>query len=216
MKRYPFVALLFLAVGCATVPPVNMNAPRRVVGTESAVRIDAEVVGEELRAGVPLPITYEITNQRSEQIAIADIVPETTYDAESNTVTINIGSEVPGATLLPRLIAIAPGEKKIFSTTARVAGLFRPTANPARLPSLSLRIKVNFLGDTTGFDDLVAMTEKAVADAKRADEVFTAWLERNEAVYTNSIPMRWMGRVQDATTATPSDAGVPSRRRRRG
>ncbi|HET8797162.1 MAG TPA: hypothetical protein VFO89_05735 [Thermoanaerobaculia bacterium] len=216
MKRILFVALLLSAGGCATVAPVNMNEPRRVVGTESAVRVDAEVAGEELRAGVPLPITYEITNQRSEQIAIADIVPETTFDPDSNTITINIGSEVPGATLLPRLIAIAPGEKKSFSTTARVAGLFRPSANPTRIPSLSLRIKVNFLGDTTGFDDLVAMTEKAVADAKRADEVFTVWLERNEAVYTNSIPMRWMGRVQDATTATPNDAGVPSRRRRRG
>lgn len=217
MNRFRALPMLLLlsAAGCATVQPVNMSEPRRVVGTESAVRIDAEVVGDEMRAGVPLPITYEVTNHRNEQIAIADIVAETTYDAETNTLTVNIGSEVPGATLLPRLIAIAPGEKKTFATTARFGGLLpKPTANPDRRQSMDLRIKVNFLGDTTGFDDLIAMSEKAVADAKRADEVFPVWLERNEAVYTNSIPMRWIGRTSDATTNP--DPATPGRRRGRG
>ncbi|HEX7829164.1 MAG TPA: hypothetical protein VF787_05885 [Thermoanaerobaculia bacterium] len=218
MNRLRALQLLLLvaATGCASVAPVNMDASRRVVGTESAVRIDAEVVGDEMRVGVPLPITYEVTNHRAEVIAIADIVPETTFDAESNTLTVNIGSEVPGATLLPRLIAIAPGEKKTFSTTARIAGvLTRPTANPNQRQLLALRLKVNFLGDTTGFEDLVQMTEKAVADSKRADAVFPVWLERNEAVYTNTIPMRWMGRAADATSANPPDA-TAGRRRRRG
>ncbi len=215
--RVLLMLLLPVAAGCATLPPVDMSAPRRVVGTESAVRIDAEVVGDEMRAGVPLPITYEITNQRSVQIAIADIVSETTYDEESNTLTVNIGSEVPGSTLLPRLIAIAPGEKKTFSTTARLANLItRPLANPQRRQSLALRIKVNFLGDTTGLDDLITMTEKAVADARRADEVFPVWLERNEAVYTNTIPMRWMGRSIDATSTNPDPATTGGRRGRRG
>lgn len=219
MNRLRALQLLLLvaATGCASVAPVNMDAPRRVVGTESAVRIDAEVVGDELRAGVPLPITYEVTNHRTEPIAIADIIAETTFDSESNTLTVNIGSEVPGATLLPRLIAIAPGEKKTFSTTARVAGLLaRPVANPDRRQSFELRLKVNFLGDTTGFEDLVQMTEKAVADAKRADAVFPVWLERNEAVYTNTIPMRWLGRAADATSANPPPDPAAGRRRRRG
>jgi hypothetical protein len=217
MKRLRVLPLFFVvaAIGCATAPPVDMDEPRRVVGTESSVRVDAEVVGEELRAGVPLPITYEITNQRDEEIAIADILPETTYDAESNTLTVNIGSEVPGSTLLPRLIAIAPGEKKTFSTSARLAGLAtKPTANPQRRPSLELRLKVNFLGNTEGFEDLIAMTQKAVGDAKRADEVFPVWLERNEAVYTNAIPMRWMGRAVDATNAPPPPDPATGRRRR--
>ncbi|HEX2832722.1 MAG TPA: hypothetical protein VHW00_06885 [Thermoanaerobaculia bacterium] len=218
MKRLRVVPMFVLlaAVGCASAPPVNMDAPRRVVGTESSVRVDAEVVGEEMRAGVPLPITYEVTNHRKEIIAIADIVPETTYDAESNTLTVNIGSEVPGASLLPRLIAIGPGEKKTFNTSARVAGIGpKQSANPQFRPSLDLRIKVNFLGNTEGFEDLIAMTQKATGDAKRADEVFPVWLERNEAVYTNAIPMRWMGRATDATSAPPP-ADATTRRRRRG
>jgi len=216
LRAFPVFLLLTLAAGCASssVPPVNMAEPRRVVGTESSVRIDAAIVGEELRSGVPLPITYEITNHRNEPIAVADIVAETTYDTESNTVTVNIGSEVPGATLLPRLIAIAPGEKKSFTTAARVINvLTKPSANPDRRQALALRLKVNFLGDTTGFDDLIAMEQKAVADAKRADEVFPVWLERNEAVYTNTIPMRWMGRQVDATS-NPDRPAVPARRRR--
>jgi hypothetical protein len=219
MHRVLPLFLLLTAVRCASTTPVNMNATRRVVGTESAVRIDAEITGDEMRAGVPVPITYEITNQRSEPIAVADIVAESTYDVESNTLTVNVGSEVPGATLLPRLIGIGPGEKKVFSTTARLVNLITaPMANPNRRPSVSLRLKVNFLGDTTGFADLLAMQEKALADAKRADEVFPIWLERNEAVYTNAIPMRWMGRALDATSAArdPTLPASPARRGRRG
>jgi hypothetical protein len=211
--------MLLITTACASAPPVNMNAIRRVVGTESAVRIDAEITGEEMRAGVPVPITYEITNQRAEPIAVADIVSESTYDVESNTLTVNVGSEVPGATLLPRLIAIAPGEKRVFSTTARLVNLItKPIANPNRRPSLALRLKVNFLGDTTGFDDLISMNEKALADAKRADALFPVWLERNEAVYTNTVPMRWMGRAVDATSMAPDPTlpTAPARRGRRG
>jgi hypothetical protein len=223
MNRFRALPLfLLLTAGCSTaVAPVNMKEPRRVVGTESAVRIDAVIPGDELRAGVPLPITYEITNNRSIQIAVADIIPETIFDLESNTLTVNIGSEIPGETLLPRLIAIGPGEKKTFSTTARVAGIIaRPGANPDRRPAVELRLKVNFLGDTTGFNDLIEMTQKALADSKRANEVFNVWLERNEAVYTNSLPMRFLGRALDATTSQqdPSSgtSGVGRRRGRRG
>jgi hypothetical protein len=215
----PLLLLLLAATGCASVAPVNMNATRRVVGTEDSVRVDAEITGEELRTGTPVPITYEVTNQRKERIAIADMVTDSSYDAETNTLTVNVGSEVPGASLLPRLIAIEPGEKKTFSTTARLSSLvIRPTANPNYRPSLALRLKVNFLGDTAGFEDLILMDEKALNDAKRADEVFHVWLERNEAVYTNTVPMRWMGRTPDATTAAPppDPAGTSRTRRRRG
>ncbi|MGN6184349.1 MAG: hypothetical protein ACTHQM_11920 [Thermoanaerobaculia bacterium] len=216
MKRNRVLPLfLLLAAACASTAPVDMNAPRRVVGTESSVRVDAEVVGEEMRAGVPLPITYEVTNNREQEIAIADIIAETTYDIESNTLTVSVGSEVPGSTLLPRLIAIAPGEKKSFTTSARIAGLAtRPSANPQSLPSLALRLKVNFLGNTSGFEDLIAMTQKGVGDPKRADEVFPVWLERNEVVYTNTIPMRWMGRGADTTNTAPAPDASTGRRRR--
>jgi len=212
--RHTLLAMSLLSLAaCATTTQVSMNEPRRVVGTENAVRVDAEINGDEIRNGAPVLITYAITNNRSERIAVADIVPETTFDKETQTITVSIGSEVPGETLLPRLIAIEPGEKKTFSTTARVGFSLPPlaSANPdAPRPVSLLRLKVNFLGDTAPFAELIGIPEKAVANPKRADELFPMWIERNEAVYTNAVPMHWNG----IAATDPSGAPMPARRRR--
>ena len=211
MNRWPAGLTLFF-IACASTP-VNMNEPRRVVGTESAVRVDAEIIGEEIRPGSPIPITYEITNQRAQTIAVAEVIPVTTFDVETQTFTVNIGSEVPGLQLLPRLITIAPGEKKTFTTSARMAlsTTQSRSANPRGAPA-TLRLKVNFLGDTVPFRELLDIPQKAVADAKRADELFPIWLERNEVVYTNAVPMRWQ--TQDPTLMSPPPAPTRGRGRR--
>lgn len=211
--RETLLAMSLLSLAACATTQVSMNEPRRVVGTENAVRVDAEINGDEIRNGAPVLITYAITNNRTERIAVADIVPETTFDKETQTITVSIGSEVPGETLLPRLIAIEPGEKKTFSTSARVGFALPPvaSANPdAPRPAALLRLKVNFLGDTAPFAELIGIPEKAVADPKRADELFPMWIERNEAVYTNAVPMHWSG----ITASDPSGAPMPARRRR--
>lgn len=205
MKRlFVFSSLLLLAAGCAS-SGVDMAEPRRVVGSESGVRVDAEIRADEIGAGGRIPITYEITNQRASTIAVADMVPETSYDAETDTITVTIGSEVPGEMLLPRLISIAPGEKKAFTTAASISPRARPaSADPMRArPAASLRLKVNFLGDVEPFRELLDIQEKAVADSKRADELFPLWVEKNEAVYTGTIPMRWRRQAGEAPAGTP-------------
>jgi hypothetical protein len=77
-----------------------------------------------------------------------------------------------------------------------------------------LRLKVNFLGgDMTPFAELLTMEAKGVADQKRADELFPLWLERNEVVYTNAVP------VTLQTGPPTNDPGVvrrPTGRRRSG
>ena len=204
----PAVFALFLLTGCATTA-VDMSEPRRVVGTESLVRIDAEI-GDAIRAGAPIGITYEITNQRETAIAVADILPETTFDPETRTVTVSIGAEVPGTTILPRLVKIGPGEKKSFITTARLSRMLpRQSADPRRSATTLLRLKVNFLGDTAPFAELIDIPEKGVADTKRADELFPLWLEKNEAVYTNAVPVR-------VTSTRPPEGDASSRSPRRG
>jgi hypothetical protein len=188
-----------------------MDEPRRVVGTENAVRIDAQVTGDEVRPGAAIPITYEITNQRSTAIAVADLVPETSYDHDTRTFTVNIGSEVPGNELVPRLVRIAPGEKKAFSTVARVNSVMMPrTLNPrAAVQPAEFRLKLNFLGDTAPFERLIGLKENAIADSRLADELFPLWLDRNEVVYTNAVPMRWGARRE----TTPAEQRMPGRRR---
>jgi hypothetical protein len=190
------LALLLLLAGCAATK-VDMDEPRRIVGTESSVRVDAQVIGDEARPGVQIPITYEVTNQRSTPIAIAELVPYTSYDAETHTFTVNVGSEVPGNELLPRLVEIAPGEKKTFTIAARIHFVMPGTAvGPP--PPAELRLKLNFLGDTEPFRQLIGIKERGVADRALADQLFPLWLERNEIVTTNSIPMRLLARQRSS------------------
>ena len=212
MNRLAAICTLFLLAGCATTA-VNMEEPRRVVGTENAVRVDAQVMGEYIQPGTPVVINYEITNDRAAPIAVADILPETVYDQETRTITVSVGSEVPGASLLPRLIAIAPGEKRSFTTKAQLNFAMRPAAGPMQRPSATdLRLKVNFLGDTEPFRELIGISQVAVGDPKLADALFPLWLERNEVIYTNAVPMRW--RV--VREATPAPAATRPGRRRPG
>lgn len=213
MRKPAGVLFALLFASCASIgtnQPVNQTEIRRVVGTENDVRVDGEITGDMLQRSMTLPLKYDITNGRSVPIAVADIVPNTTYDADTGTVSIEIGTEVPGNMFLPRLIAIAPGEKKTFATVARV-NLMIPTETvpTARKPS-AIQLKIHFLGDTQTFSQLIGITEKGVYDPKLADELFPKWVERNETVFTNTLPMRWT--VQPAETQEPA----ARRGRRRG
>ena len=217
MKRGLSSSALFLLllIGCASSSSsLDMAEPRRVVGTESSVRVDAMISGEAVAPGAQIPIAYEITNQRSTPIAVAELIPDTTYDAESHTFTVNIGSEVPGNELLPRLVRIEPGEKKSFSAVARVRSFIPPRTLDAQfaIPPANLRLKLNFLGDTEPFRELIGIKENAVADAKLADSLFQLWLDRNEVVYTNAIPMRWEARARGEFGDAP-ERRAPGRRR---
>jgi hypothetical protein len=123
--------------------------------------------------------------------------------------------------MLPRLVRIGPGERKSFTTTARIARVMPAvSADPRVVPRTFLRLKVNFLGDTAPFAELIDIPERAIADKERADALFTPWLERNEVIYTNTVPVQ----VTVARAMMPVDAGAdtgartptPVRRGRRG
>jgi hypothetical protein len=185
-----------------------MKTARRIVGTENNVRVDAEIYGEEIRQGTSIAIKYEITNQRATPILIADLTAQSTYDPDTRTVTIDIGSEIPGEEFLPRLISIPSGERRTFNAGANI-NIHMPVNSPWTPKPHALQLRVNFLGDPAPFAMLVGIPERAVRDKKLADELFTKWVERNETVTTNALPMRW----QDPRSSGMDDAG-PARRRR--
>lgn len=202
-------AFILLFSACAT-SAIDMNEPRRIVGTESSVRIDAQITGEAIRPGAKVPVTWTITNDRSTPIAVADLVAETSWDDEQRMFTVTIGSEVPGNELLPRLIEIAPGEQKTFSGLARLVFVRERSADPRLVARpADLRLKLNFLGDTRPFRQLIGLEQNAIADRSLADTLFPLWVQNNEVVYTNSIPMRWDARPSGAT---PVDQRLAPRR----
>jgi hypothetical protein len=223
MKRPACVLALLLASACSsTAPPVAASKPgtvdmkeaRRVVGTENNVRVDAEIYGEDLVQGSSISIKYDVTNQRSSPILIADLIPQTTYDPDTRMVTVDIGSEIPGEEFLPRLISIPSGGRRSFHTGAHI-NIQVPLNAPSSPRPRGLQIRVNFLGDSAPFVKLIDIPEKAVHDRALAAELFPKWVERNETVTTNALPMRWQGPrpsgIEEAPTATQG-----SRRRRPG
>ncbi len=187
-----------------------MSEPRRIVGTESDIRVDAEIYGDKLGPNITLPMKYDVTNHRQTTILIADLLPESTYDPETHMVTVSIGAEIPGEQFLPRLIPIRPGERKSFSTAAHVVIVANPASPWVPRPN-ALRLKVNFLGDSPAFEKLISIPEKAVHDPGLAAQLFPRWVEGNETVFTNVLPMRWTTVVEE-----PTPAVTPARRRRGG
>jgi len=217
MTRAGCVLMVLFAAACnSTAPPtpatkpgaINMKEPRRMVGTENNVRVDAEIYGEDMIQGASIAIKYEVTNQRPTAILIADLVALSNYDPDTRTVTIDIGSEVPGEELLPRLIAIPSGERRTFNTGAHI-NVRMPMNSPWTPRPRALQLRVNFLGDPAPFAMLVDIPERAVRDKKLADELFPKWVERTETVTTNSLPMHWQG-----PRGSGFDEPPPPRRRR--
>lgn len=208
VKRFALLSLLFIVAACTSTQPVDMKEARRVVGTENGVRVDAEVFGDRLTPNMSIALKYDVTNQRGTSILIADILPEATYDPDTQMVTISIGTEIPGEQFLPRLIPIQSGEKKSFSTGVHVVIVANPTTPWQPRPN-ALRLKINFLGETQPFAELIAIPEKAVHNPQLAEALFPKWVEGNESVTTNALPMRW-------ATARPDDnaPSVPTPRRR--
>lgn len=193
--RFLFAVAMVALAGCATTHPVDMTQPRRLVGTDNGVRVDATIATEQLSPSGSIAITYDITNDRPAPIAVADLLPQSSYDADTQTITVTFGSEVPGYSFLPRLLLIPAGAKKSFSSRATVnvpvmgntvAGTF------GRFPN-GLRVKLHFLTDLESFAPLIGIPERAVHDPKLADALLPKWLERNETILTNVLPMRWVG-----------------------
>ncbi len=184
--------------------------PRRAVGTESGVRLDVEIYSEQLTTNSSIPIKYEITNHRDKTILVADLIPQGAYDADTQTVTVNLGTEIPGENFLPRLIPIRPEERKSFSTAAHVVIAANPGTPWTPHPN-GVRIRLNFLENGTMFAPLVDIPEKAVHNPQLADALFQKWVENNETVVTNILPMRWLG----GSAITDRD-GMPPPPARRG
>jgi hypothetical protein len=181
-----------------------MEEESRVLGFENGIRVDALFYGlTGSGRSATVSVTYEIENQRSSPIAFAEIVPVSSFDSETGTFSVIVGSEVPGHELLPRLIEIKPGERASFSTAAR---LTVPAVDPSvrGLPPRDVQLKVVYLEDVEQFRELIGIPEVAVRDPKRADELFLPWVEGTRSVVTNAVPLRSRSMSQRAPDRSAS------------
>lgn len=205
MVRRFAVSLCALALAACTTTSIDLDEPRRILGTQADVRVDAQVFAEKVGTGSGVRVIWEIDNQRPDPIAVADLLPAVTYDESARTIVINVGSEVPGNEMLPRLIRVESGERKTFEGLAKIA-LRMPPPGPFSATPRYLQLKLNFLSQVAPFQSLIGIPEVAVRDPGKADELFTAWVEANETVLTNAIPIEWLG------TVSPVGAGDVTRR----
>src|SRR5213082_3118124 len=124
------VAVILLVSSTARAAGVDFKDPRRALGREDDIKVDAQMLQETLSPGSPISVTYQVENLTSAPIAIADKVADATFDADSQTITVSIGAEIPQGTAMPHLTTIAPGQKRAFRIGASAQVLVSNARGP--------------------------------------------------------------------------------------
>jgi hypothetical protein len=178
--------VVFLTSVAAQADSIDMDDPRRALGREDDVRVDAQLVSDTVAAGVPIGVTFQIQNLTKVAIAIADKVASASYDSETRTITLVVGSEVPQENM-PHVIVIAPNEKRILRASATPA--LNAAAMRAGLGGTPryVQVKVSILRNLTPFQTLI--DRQAQGPQRLSDELFEVWFESNDTILLNSVPV---------------------------
>lgn len=212
----PILPLLVLAslapLNVFASPKIDMDDPHRALGREDDVRVDAQLLNDTVTSGRAIGVVYQIQNLTKNAIAVAEKKCTASYDAETRTITLAIGSEVPADGDMPRMAVIAPGEKKTFTAGAS----FRVATASVRSPLIStpryVQIKVSVLRDTAPFAELIAASERAHAPIALSDAQFEHWLEVNDTIFLNPLPVQFDSRPTrgfgDISESTHSSLGM--------
>ncbi|HEY0787728.1 MAG TPA: hypothetical protein VGE86_03730, partial [Thermoanaerobaculia bacterium] len=81
------ISALLLVSACTTAT-IDLDEPRRILGTQADVRVDAQVFAEKVGTGSSVRVLWEIDNQRPDPIAVADLLPAVTYDEVARTIVV--------------------------------------------------------------------------------------------------------------------------------
>jgi hypothetical protein len=196
------LAILTLSVAAAApAETIDMNDPRRAVGRETDVRVDAQLLDEFVSPHSAIRVKYQIANFSPQTIALADKVCDASYDSDSRTITISIGSEVPMNGEMPRLVIIRSGETKTFTAGARPAMNATVSDTPFSSVPRFVQIRVNVLRDIAPFLALIEQQGRGRAPITLSDKQFDQWLDSKESIGLNAMPVRYR-----AETSKISDA----------
>ena len=180
------------AAAVSAADPIDMNDPRRALGREDDVRVDATILHETVTSGSPISITYQIQNLTAMPVAIAPKSTDVSYDPDTLTITVGLGSEVPADGAMPAITMIKPGEKMTFSAAATPLIPLGASASPYAPKPRYVQLKVSILRDIAPF---------AAIPAKQplSDELFDKWLSGNDTILLNAIPVRYTPRARSST-----------------
>ena len=187
------ILLLATATFCTTTAfaaRVDMNDPRRALATDDDLRIDAQLGDDTIGSGSSVSVTFQIQNNTRQPIAIASKVVDTSYDAESQTVTVSIGAEIPNGTTMPQLTVVKSGEKKTFTAGSTIHLMLPSVRSPFIAYPRYVQVKVNVLRDIAPFSDLIAQ-QRETAQSPLPDTLFETWVQNNDAIFLNTIPVHW-------------------------
>lgn len=208
MKRTVLLLIASLTLAACSTASVDLAEPRRVLGRADDVRLDGQIFNDRFQPGGSIRMVWDVTNERSEPIAIAELEPLVIVDPASSTITVQMGSEVPGNALLPRLVELAPGEKRSFSVAARVPPENELGGTTSRALPREVRLQLVYLTDVEPFRELIGIPERAIRNPDRADELFDEWVAATRTVTSNSLPIDWNAGAADPLNASRRRPGV--------
>ncbi len=190
----PFLAAMattVIAAASAMAAHVDLKDPKRAVGREGDVRVDAQLTQDTLSQALPINVMYQIENLSAIAVAIADKVLDTTFDPDARTITLSIGAEVPPGPNMPHLVIIRPGEKRVLAGGALLHVVTPDTRTPWTAVPRFIQIQVTMLRDITPFVSLIEQQGKATAAVPFPSDMFDRWVENSESVLLNAIPVYW-------------------------
>lgn len=204
-SKKAFLALaasILLSTAAARAAGIDMNEPRRAVGREDDVRVDAQLARETVSPGSPITVTYQIQNLTSQSVAIADRISEASYDEDERVITVSVGSEVPANGSLPHLVVIAPGERKVLHASAVPQLGPQADRGAAAIVPRYVQVKVTILRDLTPFVALIENQAHARTAQRLSDELFDRWLEGSDTILLNALPVGFRPRENAGIDAT--------------
>lgn len=192
-RLFAAASLFLLISAAANAAHVDMTDPRRALGREDNIRVDAQLLQNSISASSPLSVTYQVENLTNQSIGVADKVSDVSYDPDTATITLSIGAEVPTGNNMPHVVIIAPGQKRTFNA----GGLVHVAVPRQRTPWSSVpryvQIKVNVLRDVTPFASQLDQQAKSPAPVALPNDLFDKWVDASDSVFLNSIPVHWSG-----------------------
>lgn len=194
MRLFPVLSAVVVScsvLSAAAAERVDFKDPKRAVGREDNIRIDAQLADDSICTNVPLSVTYQIENLTSSSVAIADKVVDADFDMESRTITVSLGAEVPSGNAMPHMAVIKPGEKRVFSVGAYTHFVMPSVRTPFSPVPRFVQFKVSVLRDLAPFARLIENQSAWTVPPALTNDLFDRWVEGSASVFLNALPIHW-------------------------